>query len=91
MWGKARVEFITPNNRKIGGEAIPMVILIMDGVEEGNQGMVTTFCHRDQAKVEASEVLSALHQHDSPEPSVAVVSRFTNFLISLEGPLVFFT
>ena len=63
--GKAGVEFITNNGQKISGEAIPMVVLVMDGVGEGNLGMVTTFCHHDQAKVEASEVLSALCQCDS--------------------------
>ena len=77
MWGKARVEFITTNGQNISGEAVPMMILVMDGVGEGNLGMVTTFCHHNQAKVEASKALSALHQHDSPEPSV-VVRRYTN-------------
>ena len=32
MWGKAGVEFITNNSQKICGEAIPMVVLVMDGV-----------------------------------------------------------
>ena len=54
-----------------------MTILVMDG-GEGNLGMVTTFCYHDQAKVEAFKVISALHQCDSPEPSVVVVRRFTN-------------
>ena len=40
--------------------------------------MVTTFCHHDQAKMEASEALSVLHQCDLPEPSVVVVQRYTN-------------
>ena len=61
MWGKARVESITYNSQKINGEAIPMVILVTDGVGEGNMGMVTTFCCHDQAKMEASNALSALH------------------------------
>ena len=55
-----------------------MVILVPDGVGEVTLGMVTTFCHHDQAKVEASEVLCALSQHDLLEPSVVVVRRFTN-------------
>ena len=42
-----------------------MAILFMDGMGEGNLGMVTTFCHHDQAKVEASKALSALCQCDS--------------------------
>ena len=40
--------------------------------------MVTTFFHHDQAKMEASNALSALHQHNLPEPSVAVVRRYAN-------------
>ena len=80
MWGKARVEFITSNSGKISGQAIPVVVLVMDGVGEGNLGMVTTFCHLNQAKVEAFKVLSALCQHDSPEASEVVGRRFTNSL-----------
>ena len=64
--------------QKISEEAIPMAILVIDGVGEGNLGMVTTFCHYDQAKVEASEAPSSLHQHDMPEPSVVVDRRHTN-------------
>ena len=55
-----------------------MVILIRDGVEEGDLGMVTTFCCHDQVKMEASDALSVLHQCDSPELSVVVVRRYTN-------------
>ena len=68
MWGKAGVEFIT-NSQKISGKALPIAVLVMNGVGEGNLGMVTTFCHHDQAKVEASEVLSVLCQCNSLEPS----------------------
>ena len=66
MWGKAQVELITNNGQKISREAIPMAIKVTDGVGEGNLGMVTTFCHHDQAKLEASEVLSTLHQPKLP-------------------------
>ena len=55
-----------------------MVILVTDGVGQGNLSMVTTFSHHDKTKVEASEAVSALHQCNSPEPSVVVVRRFTN-------------
>ena len=55
-----------------------MAILVTDGVGEGNLGMVTTFCCHNQAKVEASEALSVLCQHDSLEPSVVAVRRFNN-------------
>ena len=62
MWENARVEFITNNGQRISGEAIPIVILVKNGMEEGNLGMVTIFCHHNQAKMEASEVLSTLCQ-----------------------------
>ena len=91
IWGKAGMEFITNNGQKISREAIAMVIFITDGVGEGYLGMVTTFCHHHQAKVEASEMLSALHQCDSLEPSVVVVWRFTNSPYLPWGPLVSFT
>ena len=76
MWGKARIEFLTSNGQKISEGAIPMVILATDGVGEGNVGMVTTFCCHDQSMMEASNALSALHQCDSPEPSVVVVRKY---------------
>ena len=60
MWGKAGLEFITSTGQKISGEIIPMAALVTDGVEEGSQGMLSTFCHHDQAKVEPSEVFSTL-------------------------------
>ena len=78
MWGKAGVEFINNNGLKISREAIPMAILVTDGMGEGNLGMVTTFCCHNQAKMEASNSLSALHQCDSLKPSVVVVRRYTN-------------
>ena len=36
-WGKTRVEFITNTSWKISGKTTPMVILITDGVGEGNE------------------------------------------------------
>ena len=79
MWGKAGVEFMTHTGQKISGEATPMLILITDGVGEGNLGMVTTLCHHEQAKMEASDALSVLHhQCNSPEPNKVVVRRYTN-------------
>ena len=57
---------------------MPMAILFTDGVEEGNMGIMTTFCCHDQAKLEASNALCALHQWDSLESSVVVVRRYTN-------------
>ena len=78
MWGKTGVEFITHTSWKISGEATPTVILITEGVGEGNLGMVTTFCHHDQATMVASDALSSLHQCDSLQPSVVVVRRYTN-------------
>ena len=78
MWGKAGVEFITSNVQKISSEIIPMAVLVADRVEEGSLGMVTTFCHHGQPKVEPSEALSTLLQWESPKPSVVVVKIFAN-------------
>ena len=45
MWGEGQNGIhVSSNGQKISGEAIPMVILVTDGVGEGNLGMVTTFC-----------------------------------------------
>ena len=55
-----------------------MAILLTDGVIKGDLGMMTTFCSQNQVKMEALGVLDALHQCDSPEPSVFVVRRYTN-------------
>ena len=55
-----------------------MVILVTDGVGEGNLGMVTTFWYHNQAKMEASDAHCTLHQCDSVKPSVVVVRRNTN-------------
>ena len=51
------MEIITNNGQKMSEGAVPMVILVMNGLAEGNLGMVTTFWCHDQAKVEASEAL----------------------------------
>ena len=55
-----------------------MAMLITNGVEEGSLGMVNTFHHHDQAKMESSEALSSLYQQDFPELSIVVVKIFTN-------------
>ena len=78
MWGQAGVEFISDGSWKISSEIIPVAVLIINRVEEGSLGMVTTFCHHAQAKVESSEALSTLHQWDSPKPSIVVVKIFAN-------------
>ena len=72
------MEYVTETGLRFSGEASPMVILITDGVGEGDLGMVTTFCSHNQVKMEASEVLDTLHQCDSPEPSLFMVRRYTN-------------
>ena len=53
-------------------------ILITDVVGGRDLGMVMVFCHPDQARIEACDSLSALHQHDSSEPSMVVVRRYSN-------------
>ena len=78
LWGKVRMEFITDKRWNINGEIIPMGVLVTDEVEEGSGGMLTTFCHHDQVKVEPLEVLSTLVQWNAPELSIVVVKIFTN-------------
>ena len=89
MWVKAGMEFITNNGQRVSREAICMAILVMDGVGEGKLGMVTTFCHNHQTKMEASEAISALCQCDSPEPSVVVVQGYTNLAYLPQGSIQF--
>ena len=55
-----------------------MVILITDGVGKGKPGMVTSFCHSDQMKVQPSVMLPTLIQWDSHEPAMVVMKIFTN-------------
>ena len=75
MWGKTRVECVTEAGLRLSGEATPMAILATDGIGKGNLGMVMTFCSYSQVKMEASEVLTTLHQCDSPEPRVFTLWR----------------
>ena len=82
------MEFLTHNGSKISGEATPTVIFIKDWMREGKLGLVTIFCHHNQVKLEASEVLSALCQHDSLEPSMVVV-WFTKSPYTPWGPFSF--
>ena len=78
MWGKATVEFITSKDQKISSETVRMAVLVTDSVEERSLGMVTTYCHHDQTKVDPSEVLSTLNLWDFPELSIVVVKIFAN-------------
>ena len=78
IWGKTGLHFVNETSPRLSGEATPMVILITDGIGKGDLGMVTTFCSHTQFKMEASEVLTTLHQCNSPEPSIFMVRRYTN-------------
>ena len=62
-----------------------MAILITNGVRERDLGMVMVFCHPNHAKMEAWNALSALCQHDSSEPSVVVIRRYSNTHLSAPG------
>ena len=59
MWGQASVELISDSGWRIRSEIVPMTVLITDGVEGRSLGIVTTFCHHDQAK--DGVICSALH------------------------------
>ena len=54
-----------------------MAILISNGVGERSLGMVTVFCHSDQAKVQPSVILLILVQQDTPELALVVMKIFT--------------
>ena len=85
-WGKTREEYVTDTSPRLSGEATPMAILVTDGVGKGDLGMVMTFCSHNQVKMEASEVLTALHQCDSPEPRVFMIRRYTDTPFIPWGP-----
>ena len=78
IWGKMGVEFVTVTSQRLSDGVTPMAIPITDGVGKGDIGMVATFCSHNQTKMEASKVLTACHQCDSPEPRVFMVRRYTN-------------
>ena len=55
-----------------------MTILITDGVGKGKLGMVTIFCHSDQAKLEPLVMFPTLVQWDSHELAMVMMKIFTN-------------
>ena len=55
-----------------------MVILITNWVGKGSLGMVTVFCHSDQAKVEPLVMLPTLVQWNSHQPVMVVMKIFTS-------------
>ena len=79
-WGRVGVEFHTLTGWKTSRETTNTMILITDGVGERDLGLVTVFCHPYQAKMEACDTLSALHQCNTSEPSVVAVRRYPNTL-----------
>ena len=89
-WGKARVEFHTLTSQKTSGETTNKAILITTGVGKRDLGLVTVFCCCNQAKMEACDTLSTLHQCDSPEPSVVVVRRYSNTPCIPQGMICLF-
>ena len=90
-WGQTRMEFLTLTRLKTSGETTNTVVLITNGVREGELGMVTGFCHPSQAKMEACEALSTLCQSNSLEPRVMVVRRHSNTPYFPRGHLIHFT
>ena len=67
-----------------------MAILITNGVGERNLGMVMVFCHPNQVKMEACDVLSTLCQCESSELSVVVVRRYSNTSYIPRGHPIYF-
>ena len=78
LWGQAGVNIITNSGRRaLSEEVIAMTVLVTEGVDEGSLGMVTIFCHSDQARVEPSTMLLTLLQYESPEPGIVLMKIFT--------------
>ena len=48
------------------------------GIGECGLGLVTVFCHPDQARMEACDAFFTLCQHDLSQPSMVVVRRYSN-------------
>ena len=78
IWGKIGVESVTETHLRLSGEVAAMAILMTDGLGKGDLGMMTTFCSHNQTELEASEALTAFHQHGLSEPRVFMVRRYTN-------------
>ena len=78
VWERLGWNFITLTNLKKSEKTISRAILITDGVGERDLGMVTVFCHPNQATIEAYDALSTLHQQDSSVPSMVVVRKYSN-------------
>ena len=77
-WGKTGVEFVTLTDPMKSGGTTNRVILITDGVEERDLGMVMVYCHHNQARIEACDALSTLNECNSSELSMVVVRRYSN-------------
>ena len=69
--------FSPQTSLKRSRETTNLVILITNGVIERDLGMVMVFCYPNQAKMEACDTLSALHQCDTSEQGMVVVSRYS--------------
>ena len=59
--------------------------MVTDGVEEGSLGMVTTFSHHDQAKVEPSEAISTLLQQGGEDICQFTLPPLGVFWLLLSG------
>ena len=72
------MEFLTLTSLKRSGETTKLAILIMNRIEEGELGMLMVFCHLNQAKIDACNALSVLHQCNSSELNMVVMRRYSN-------------
>ena len=85
-WGQAGVEFISSSSRQTVSEEItPMVILVTEGISEGNLGLMTVYCQSDQKRVDLSDALSTLVRWDYANPVMVAVKVFTNMPFFLWG------
>ena len=88
LWGQARADLITSSSKRaMSEEIVPVAILITNEVGKGSLGMVTIFCHSDQAKVDPSVTLLTLVQWDLPELAMVVMIYSSTHPISHGGLL----
>ena len=78
IWGKGWSGIYHSHWPKDQSGSCTHVVLVIDSIREGDVRLVMTFCHNDQAKVEASDTILAVCQWDLSELSMVVVRRYTD-------------
>ena len=72
------MKFLTLTSLKRSSKITNLAILITDRIGERDLDMVVVFCHPNEAKMEACDALSILHQCELSKPSMVMVRRYSN-------------